>query len=591
MPVLPLYILGLCMLAYNGLFRLYLDRRLGFPRRASGWDYRGLLQYYWRGLEREGFAEAASFDRFFKLQLGLDWLAMVLLVHFSGGVTSPLLFFFVFHIITASLLLSQRDCYLSATLATLLVGGLALLEYTGLVAHVQVFGASLHQEGLYVAGVLLFFTTSLYLSVYLATTLTRQLRQRDEELLSLQDQLSSAYVHLQTMYDVTTTATSTLLLEEVLNLIARKAAGAMQVRACVIMLAGDDGAQMDMIASYGLSQRYLDAGPVDARQIDHISRTLRSGQPTIVRDTTRIDQLMYPSGTRAAGIGSILSVPLLIRGKAEGVISVYSDEPDHFADGDARFLSTVVSAAATAVENARVYKALQMADRARSDFVRMVTHEFRSPLSAVQSMLNLLQTGIVGPLTDKQRDLIDRSQQRLSLLLATVGDLLELAAGSMEVLEGEKKRIDLGEILARVAELMEPRARDKAVGFSVEIAEEPLVVLGFEDGLERALMNLVSNAVKYTPEDGRVTVRAWAEQEEIRLEVSDTGIGIPEDALPRIFSEFYRAKNAKAMEVDGTGLGLVIAKEAVERHGGQITVHSVVGEGSTFSVSLSRGPG
>jgi signal transduction histidine kinase len=137
---------------------------------------------------------------------------------------------------------------------------------------------------------------------------------------------------------------------------------------------------------------------------------------------------------------------------------------------------------------------------------------------------------------------------------------------------------------------MEPRARDKALEFNAEIPEEPLVLAGFEDALERALVNLVSNAVKYTPPGGRVTVKAWLEEAEIRLEVSDTGIGIPEEALPRIFTEFYRARNAKAMEEDGTGLGLVIAREAVERHGGQIMVRSAVGRGSTFAVSLPRTP-
>jgi two-component system phosphate regulon sensor histidine kinase PhoR len=159
------------------------------------------------------------------------------------------------------------------------------------------------------------------------------------------------------------------------------------------------------------------------------------------------------------------------------------------------------------------------------------------------------------------------------------------------VLEGEKTTVNLGEILAKVTELMQPRAEEKAIAYRIEIAEEPLLLTGFEDGLERVVMNLVSNAVKYTPEGGQVTVRAWTEEDQLRLEVSDTGIGIPAEALPRIFTEFYRAKNARAMEVEGTGLGLVIAKDVVEQHGGEITVRSEVGQGSTFCVSLPKFPG
>ena len=229
-----------------------------------------------------------------------------------------------------------------------------------------------------------------------------------------------------------------------------------------------------------------------------------------------------------------------------------------------------------------------MADRAKSDFVRMVTHEFRSPLSAVQSMLRLLETGVVGPLAEKQQDLVQRSQRRIALLLAMVNDLLELAAGKMEMLQGVEKEVSLRELVAKVSELMQPRAQDKGIAYDVETAEDPLTLQGFEDGLERMVMNLVSNAIKYTRSGGSVRVKAWSEGRKIKLEVSDTGIGIPEEALPRIFTEFYRAKNAKAVDVDGTGLGLVLVKDVVEQHGGQVAVRSEVDQGSTFTVTLPQ---
>nr|NIV37975.1 hypothetical protein [Anaerolineae bacterium] len=111
---------------------------------------------------------------------------------------------------------------------------------------------------------------------------------------------------------------------------------------------------------------------------------------------------------------------------------------------------------------------------------------------------------------------------------------------------------------------------------------------GFEDSLERMVMNLVSNAVKYTPGGGAVAVKAWSEANQINLEVSDTGIGIPEDALSRVFTEFYRARNARSLDVEGTGLGLVLVKDVAEQHGGQIAVRSQVGEGSTFNVILPQ---
>jgi signal transduction histidine kinase len=345
---------------------------------------------------------------------------------------------------------------------------------------------------------------------------------------------------------------------------------------------------VDTVAASGLSEEFLSARRAYVERIHYITETLALRQPTIIADTSQDGRVLYPEALAAEGIASILCVPLSVRGKAEGVICVYSGNPDQFVGSDAEFLSALASAGATAIDNARAYEALAQADRAKSDFVRMVTHEFRSPLSAVQSMLRLLELGVVGQLTEKQQDLVERSQRRISVLLSMVGDLLELAAGKMEMLRGEKKAVSLTDVITRVTDLMASRAEEKGLTYQVEMTEEPLVLTGFEDGLERVIMNLVSNAVKYTPEGGSVEIRTWSELEQIKLTVSDTGIGIPDEAMSRIFTEFYRAKNAKAMEVEGTGLGLVIAKDVIEQHDGQISVESLVGQGTTVTVSLPR---
>jgi len=572
LPIGPLYTIGLSILFYNALFLFYLKRA---ERLAS---------------ERETISEAVLFDRFAKVQTSLDWLAMILLVHFSGGVESPLIFYFIFHLIIASILLSPRACYFFATLAALAMAALALLEYRDVIPHIFLgfIPVSLYQNGLYIVSVLVFFATCLYVSVYLATSVTINLRRKDEELLRLQQELSGAYQRIQTLYDLTKTVSSTLDLEEVLNLIAQSAAETMQVRACTIRLLDESGRIVETVAAYGLSEQYLTKGPVDVQKSLHTYQAL-SGQPTIISDTSQDDRLQYPAEARAEGIRSMLCVPLLIRGKAEGVICVYGAEADHFSDSDAEFLSALAGEGATAIVNARAYQALEQADQTKSDFVRMVTHELRSPLAAVQSMLRIMEQGYVGPMTSKQQDLVQRSQRRVSFLLALVKDLLELSAGKMERLRGEKKEVVLNEVITKVTELMQASAEEKGLELKVEIADEPLVLVGIEDGLERVFMNLVSNAVKYTPAGGSVAVRAWREDDQIKAEVSDTGIGISEKALPRIFEEFYRAQNAKSMEMEGTGLGLAIAKDVIEQHGGQITVESVVGEGSTFYVTLPMG--
>jgi len=591
LPLWPIYVIGLFILFYNALFQLYLWRQLSFPSRArsSGYIYSALFRFYLSRLEREAADLAVTFDRFAKVQTGLDWVAMILLVHFSGGVESPLLFYFIFHLILASILLSPRACYFFATLAALAVGSLALLEYRGLISHISLgFTAlPLYQNDLYIAGVLFFFTTSLYISVYLATSVTINLRQKDKELLHLQQRLANAYQRINTLYEVTRTVNSTLNLEEVLNLIAQSATEAMEIRACTIRLLDESGQRVETVAAYGLSEKFLAKGPIDTQKSPITHQTL-SGQLTIISDISQDSRLQYPIEAMAEGISSMLCVPLIIRGKSEGMICVYSVESSRFSESDADFLSALASGSATAIVNARAYQALEMADRAKSEFVRMVTHELRSPLSAVQSMLRILEQGYTGPISPKQQDLVRRSERRISFLLALVKDLLELAAGKMEQLKGEKNEVVLNETIIRVTELMQTSAEEKGLTFKVEITKDPLVLVGIEDGLERVFMNLVGNAVKYTPAGGSVTVRAWSENDHIKVEVADTGIGIPKEALPRIFTEFYRAKNAKAIEMEGTGLGLAIAKDVVEQHGGQISVKSELGKGSTFFVTLPQ---
>jgi signal transduction histidine kinase len=216
--------------------------------------------------------------------------------------------------------------------------------------------------------------------------------------------------------------------------------------------------------------------------------------------------------------------------------------------------------------------------------MRVAAHELRSPVVVAQSMVRGVLDGYAGAITEKQADIFGRISQRLDFLENQVNDLLDLAAGQAADPQ-EETAIVLNSLVERVVCQLQPRAEEKGVDLVLRACCEDLVVQGTEEGFERVIENLVENAVKYTPTGGKVYVIVQPiGKDEIEIRVIDSGMGIPDEELPHLFEEFYRASNAKASGEVGTGLGLAIVKDLVDRYGGRIEVQSAVGKGSVFTV-------
>ncbi len=231
--------------------------------------------------------------------------------------------------------------------------------------------------------------------------------------------------------------------------------------------------------------------------------------------------------------------------------------------------------------------ALKRVDRIRSDFVSMVAHEIRNPLSAVAAQLKVVLDGLAGEVTEKQREILTRAKERLGGLSDLTSELLDLSRIESGLISQEKEHLDMAELLERQVEFQRPRA--EAGSLVLEWVPPPAKlrpVLGNRRNIEEVLSNLIGNAVNYTPQGGRISVSAAMEHDYVRVSVSDTGFGIPAEDLDRIFLPFYRVKNEKTRFIIGTGLGLAIVKKIVEAHHGFIRVESEVGRGSSFHVHL-----
>jgi len=224
-------------------------------------------------------------------------------------------------------------------------------------------------------------------------------------------------------------------------------------------------------------------------------------------------------------------------------------------------------------------------DRLKDEFVALVSHELRTPLTSIRGYLELVLDGEAGKVTDEQRQFLGVVERNANRLLDLVGDLLFLAQIEAGKLTLEVGAVDLAAVAAESVETSRPLAEEKDITLTLATSPLPLLA-GDRARLAQLLDNLVSNAIKFTPEGGRVDVRASSARGNTVLEVRDTGMGISADEQEYVFERFFRTSRATEQAIQGTGLGLAISKAIVHAHGGQITLASNEGEGATFRVVI-----
>ncbi len=391
--------------------------------------------------------------------------------------------------------------------------------------------------------------------------------------------------YCEVLYEVVKSISS-LDMDDVLNSIVHRAAEALGMKACSIRLMDETGRRLAIRAAYGLSENYLEKGPVEISRSPVDSEAL-SGKVVTILNAGEDPRFQYPQEAKYEGIRSVLCVPLTSKDKAIGVVRIYSSAVHEFTDEEVAFLCYLANLGAIAIENARTYQELQSLHDSRLQFVRIVTHELRSPLASIQSLLGVILSGYAGGGIQKQMELIKRAERRVDFVLSLVNDLLDLASETTEMAEGEKEIVDLKRAILQVVEYTRPSVKAKNVDLYVYLPNEPVSVQAVPEDIERIISNLLGNAVKYTDSEGRITISLTTKNKDLAVvEIKDTGIGIPAGSIPKIFDEFYRSSNAKKIEERGTGLGLAIVKEAVKKCDGDVSVESEVGMGTRFAVRL-----
>jgi len=274
---------------------------------------------------------------------------------------------------------------------------------------------------------------------------------------------------------------------------------------------------------------------------------------------------------------SLLGVPLITKNKVVGVLEALNKEKGKFSDGDESMLSVLGAQAAVAIENARLFQ--------QSDLISEFVHELRTPLASLSTATYLL---LRPEMSREQQEQIIRNIHsetlRLNSLASSFLDLARLESGRVQF---HKTSFNVADMLYECKDVMNSKADEEKLHIDIETPDKMPSLEADRDKIKQVVLNLLSNAIKYNRPEGSITLHGDFSAAEVLIAVQDTGIGIPEDALPHLFQKFYRVRENE-MKATGTGLGLSICKQIVQGHGGRMEVKSKIGVGTAFTVRLPR---
>jgi signal transduction histidine kinase len=292
------------------------------------------------------------------------------------------------------------------------------------------------------------------------------------------------------------------------------------------------------------------------------------------------------------GYRSLMAVPLTRDNHLLGGLVVYRKTPGEFDASVIDLLKTFASQSALAIQNARLFQEIEeksrelaTASRHKSEFLANMSHELRTPLNAIIGFSEVLSERMFGEINEKQAEYLDDILESGRHLLSLINDILDLSkieAGRMEL---ERTDFDLPTAIENTLILVRERAHRRAITLGRTVDERLGIIRADERKVKQVLLNLLSNALKFTPERGQIDVQGRVRDRVIEISVTDTGMGIAPEDQAAVFEEFRQVGTA-SKRVEGTGLGLAISRKFIELHGGRIWVESEVGKGSRFAFTL-----
>ena len=350
------------------------------------------------------------------------------------------------------------------------------------------------------------------------------------------------------------------------------------------------------------AEKLLARYPIDPAAPYGTARVVRSGAPELVPEipedlfeAVAVDE-EHLAALRGTGFRSHLSLPLTVRGRTIGALSlVQAESARRFGPEDLAFGEDLARRAAVAIDNARLFAAerqaretAETANRGKSEFLSVMSHELRTPLNAIGGYTELIDMGVHGPVTAAQRQALERIQRSTKHLLGLINDVLNFARSESAAPQYFPEHAPVGEMIAAAEALVLPQLVAKGLVHAPGECDPALTVYADPAKVQQILLNLLSNAIKFTPAGGRIRVACAAGPDAVTISVSDTGIGISEEGLRRVFEPFFQVDARLTRTEGGVGLGLAISRDLARSMGGDLAAESTEGVGSTFRLRLPR---
>jgi len=414
-------------------------------------------------------------------------------------------------------------------------------------------------------------------------------------------------------HEVAQIAAESLELDEVLSNSLDKVIELMTVETAAIILTSEQKGEVIAVAHGSISPRFLDKLkelPIDNRIT---GRLALSGMPIVIEDTSKYPQLVDIT-VRQEGIRSIAAVPLRSNGNVIGTLIVASHDLHSFSSDDIHLLNTIGEGLGPALKNAQLHRALQektrqldaqnkelvekqeklvektkeveKASQAKSEFLAHMSHELRTPLNVVIGFSQLMLDNIPGEINEEQRQCLNEILNSGEHLLNLINDVLDLSKIESGKVGLKLADITLTKVIESLTSTVMPMLAPRKQSLDVELEEGLPPIYADKAKLKQVLLNLLSNATKFTPDGGRLKIEAVREGDWCQVSVVDNGTGIKKEDQERIFEPFSQLDTTPAKETGGTGLGLAIVKKIIEKHGGQVWVESEYEKGSRFTFTL-----